>query len=318
MKLLITGASSFTGYWFVKELAAKGHTLTVVVRGEPGRYTGLRRERLDRIGQWAEIVPNCSFGDDRFLELLDKGYDVVCHHGAQVENYKSPDFDVAGAVQSNTLNARLVLEKIHSSGGRLVVTGSVFEANEGIGNGPLVAFSPYGLSKTASWEIFRYWSWKLGLPVTKFVIPNPFGPYEEPRFCNYLVQTWKKGEVPVVGTPDYVRDNIHVDLLARHYALAVEGAASIVGEGLIKRYGPAGYIESQGAFALRFTKEMSERLPISCGVRLGKQGSFDEPMIRTNDRMAGGANVSERIATWDEKAAWDTLAEYYTKAILNR
>ncbi|WP_431211965.1 hypothetical protein ACQ86N_40315 [Puia sp. P3] len=104
---------------------------------------------------------------------------MVCHHGAQVENYKSPDFDIAAAVEGNTLNCRLVMEKLKDKG-RLVVTGSVFEANEGIGNEPLVAFSPYGLSKTASWEVFRHWGWKLSVPLTKFVIPNPFGPYEDP------------------------------------------------------------------------------------------------------------------------------------------
>jgi UDP-glucose 4-epimerase len=316
MKILITGGSSFTGYWFIKELAARGHVLTAVLRGDPDAYSGLRKVRVDQIGQLAEIVGNCSFGDARFMELLEGRYDVVCHHGAQVENYKSPDFDIAGAIQGNTLNTRLVMEKMKAFGSRLVVTGSVFEANEGLGDAPLVAFSPYGLSKTGSWEVFRYWAWKFSLPVTKFIIPNPFGPFEEPRFCNYLVQTWRKGEVPVVGTPDYIRDNIHADLLAMHYVAAVEGSAGGSG-GLIKKYGPSGYIESQGTFAIRFTKEMAERLPLTCDVRLGKQVSFDEPMIRTNDRLSAGVNLPGGIAGWEEKKAWDELADYYKKHIIN-
>ncbi len=320
MKVLITGGSSFTGYWFIRELAARGYSVTAVLRGNKESYTDLRKTRVDQIGQLAEIVWNCSFGDARFMELLEKKYDVVCHHGAQVENYKSPDFDIAAAIQGNTLNARLVMDKMKALGSRLVVTGSVFEANEGLGDPPLVAFSPYGLSKTGSWEVFRYWAWKLSLPVTKFIIPNPFGPFEEPRFCNYLVQTWKKGEVPVVGTPDYIRDNIHVDLLARHYAVAVEGSArdsEILpagnGEGVIKKYGPSGYIESQGAFAIRFTKEMAKRLSLTCDVRLGKQISFDEPLMRTNDRLSFGTGLPERIAGWEEEKAWDELAAYYSR-----
>ena len=40
------------------------------------------------------------------------------------------------------------------------------------------------------------------------MIPNPFGPYEEPRFMAYLMKTWLKGEVARVQTPRYVRDNI--------------------------------------------------------------------------------------------------------------
>jgi len=305
MKILFTGGSSFTGYWFIKELAAQGHAVTAVVRGNRDQYTGLRKERLDGIAGWANIVWNCHFGDPAFLGLLDQDFDAVCHHGAHVENYKSPDFDVAAAVLSNTLNCRTVMEKLKGKG-RLIVTGSVFEANEGLGNRPLVAFSPYGLSKTASWEVFRYWSWKLSVPVTKFVIPNPFGPYEEPRFCNYLVQAWKKGEVPAINTPDYIRDNIHVDLLARHHVTAL-------GEPVKEKIGPSGYIESQGSFGIRFAREMAARLPLKCDVRLGKQTSFDEPLIRTNDGPSSGPGVHQSITAWDEKNAWDQLAAYYSK-----
>jgi nucleoside-diphosphate-sugar epimerase len=317
MKILITGASSFTGYWFIKELAERGHTLTAIVRGARDQYTGLRKDRMEQVAQWAEIVWNCSFGDEAFLRLLDNGYDAICHHGAQVENYKSPDFDIATALQGNTYNARKVMEKIKTAGIRkFVVTGSVFEANEGLGDPPLVAFSPYGLSKTISWEVFRYWSWKLSIPLTKFVIPNPFGPYEEPRFCNYLVQTWKKGEVPAIQTPDYIRDNIHADLLARHYAAAVERDAAPGNKTGIEKYGPSGYIESQGAFAVRFAREMDQRLPLHCEVRLGKQVAFDEPMIRTNDILPDGTVTAGRIADWNEQQAWDDLAAYYKNMLL--
>jgi UDP-glucose 4-epimerase len=327
MKILITGGSSFTGYWFIRELAARRHAITAVVRGNKEQYTGLRKDRIDQVAQWADIVWNCSFGEEGFLQLLNKGYDAVCHHGAQVENYKSPDFDVAAALHSNTLHTRLVFEKLKAVGTRkFVITGTVFEANEGLGNPPLVAFSPYGLSKSFSWEVFRYWSWKLSIPVTKFVIPNPFGPYEEPRFCNFLIQTWKKGEIPAINTPDYIRDNIHADLLARYYALAVEsrhhdhtggsGSHGVAKDGnnpvtLIRRYGPSGYIESQGAFATRFATEMAKRLPLRCEIRLNRQTAFDEPLIRTNDAAMDGA-----MPDWNEQQAWDELANYYEHHIL--
>jgi nucleoside-diphosphate-sugar epimerase len=313
MKILITGGSSFTGYWFIKELAARGHAITAIARGNRDRYEGLRKERIEQIEQWADIVWSCSFGDDTFISLLDKGYDVVCHHGAQVENYKSPDFDIAAALHSNTYRARQVMEALKAAGiGRFIVTGTVFEAGEGVGSLPLVAFSPYGLSKTSSWEVFRYWSWTLSMPVTKFVVPNPFGPYEEPRFCNYLIQTWKKGETPTIGTPDYIRDNIHASLLAKHYAYVVEAAGSAG----CQRYGPSGYIESQGAFGVRFAHEMDKRLSLRCSVNLAKQTAFDEPMIRTNDLLLPGTAMTGALAGWDETAAWDELAAYYESHVL--
>ena len=40
MKILFTGASSFTGYWFVKELAERGHEVTALLR-RPAENRGL-------------------------------------------------------------------------------------------------------------------------------------------------------------------------------------------------------------------------------------------------------------------------------------
>src|SRR5580698_7269154 len=71
MKILITGGSSFTGYWFIKELAARGHAITAVVRGNKDQYSGLRKARIEQVAGWADIAWNCSFGDDTFLQLLD-------------------------------------------------------------------------------------------------------------------------------------------------------------------------------------------------------------------------------------------------------
>jgi hypothetical protein len=41
---------------------------------------------------------------------------------------------------------------------------------------------------------------------------------EEPRFCAYLIRSQRNGAVTRVNTPNYVRDNIHVSLLAAAYA----------------------------------------------------------------------------------------------------
>jgi len=306
MKILLTGGSSFTGYWFIRALRQKGHSITATFRGSKESYTGLRKQRLDEIAQWAELVWDCPFGDERFLHLLDDGYDILCHHGAQVENYKSLDFDVTGAVHSNTFNCRKVLEKAVSKGlKRVILTGSVFEANEGGGTPPLIAFSPYGLSKTATWETFRFWCWKYDIPLGKFVIPNPFGPYEEPRFCHYLLQTWIKGETPVIKTPDYVRDNIHVSLLAAIYAGWVGNASYARSEHL----SPSGYVQSQGAFAERFAGEIQRRLRLECPVRSEKQQAFEEPLVRVGiDTVVLPGNE------WNEQASWDELAEYYKRS----
>ena len=306
MKVLFTGASSFTGFWFVRELAAAGAQVTAALRGAPSAYAGVRAERARLAPQWAEIVPDCAFGSVRFVELLrSRTYDVLCHHGAEARDYRSPDFDALGAAAANTRNIRETLALFAERGGKaLVATGSVFEPEEGSGPSPRRAFSPYGLSKRLTWDVLSYWGETLGLPVSKFIIANPFGPFEEPRFVAHAVDRWTKGETLEVRTPRYLRDNIHVDLLARAYARFV---AETGGRG--GRFGPCGYLETQGAFAERLARELGPRLGLEARVTLATQTDFSEPLARVNldtiDTAAYG---------WDEGRAWDALAEYYRRA----
>jgi hypothetical protein len=137
----------------------------------------------------------------------------------------------------------------------------------------------------------------------KFVIPNPFGPYEEPRFTHYLIKNWFAGAVPTVNTPLYVRDNIHVSLLAKVYVRFAEALpAGISG------IRPSGYIESQGAFTHRFATAMRERLGLACEFTLKQQIDFSEPLIRINVDVPDASGLH-----WSERDAWDELAEYYSE-----
>jgi UDP-glucose 4-epimerase len=191
---------------------------------------------------------------------------------------------------------------------QIVLTGSVFENDEGAGSGNLEAFSPYGLSKGLTWQVFRYYAQSRQISLGKFVIPNPFGPYEEPRFTHYLIKNWFAGAKPLVNTPSYVRDNIHVSLLAKAYAHFV--ATQPNG---ISRVGPSGYIESQGAFTHRIANEMRKRLSLKCEFALKSQTEFSEPRIRINTDAA-----DTRILDWSEMAAWDEVAKYYTELMTRR
>jgi UDP-glucose 4-epimerase len=304
VKVLLTGASSFTGYWFVKALHEAGHHVTATFRAPSADYSDVRKLRVEKLGSIAKCVHGVSFGTPQFLELLTaERFDVLAHHAADVTNYKSADFDAVGAVANNTKNIAATLAAFGAAGGkRVVLTGSVFENDEGAGSEGLPAFSPYGLSKSLSWQSFRYYTQVAKLGLAKFVIPNPFGPLEEPRFTAYLVKNWYAGKTPSVETPAYVRDNIHVSLMAKVYAKFVEHAPT---EG-ITRINPSGYVESQGAFALRFAREMKSRLNLPCDVELKTQTKFTEPKVRINTDYTDAATHG-----WNESQAWDDLATYY-------
>lgn len=304
MRILLTGGSSFTGYWFAQMLHRSGATIVAPLQGRIGEYTGGRAERVSRLAKVATVVEGAAFGSEPFIRLLDDPFDALCHHGAHVTNYRSMDFDAVAALSNNSLNVRKVLETARSRGLKAVIAiGSVFEQDEGLGDPPHCAFSPYGLSKGLTWQVFRFWCGALRIPLGKFVISNPFGPLEEPRFCSFLVNQWRAGNVAEVRTPSYVRDNIHVDLLALEYARFTKRMIEMKEDA---RIGVSGYRETQGAFAERFATEMRSRLGLACSVRLSKQTDFSEPMLRVNSDVPDTAAIG-----WNESDAWDGVAAFY-------
>src|SRR3954468_21996071 len=103
MRILLTGASSFTGYWFVRELTAAGHEIVAAFRGD-GQYAGIRAERTRMVAELCEVRFGCPFGSDEFQDLIKmdtSSFDVLCHHGAEVGDYRSPDFDPYRAAAAN-------------------------------------------------------------------------------------------------------------------------------------------------------------------------------------------------------------------------
>jgi UDP-glucose 4-epimerase len=261
LRILITGASSFTGSWFARGLAAAGHDVTATFRRR--EYDGLRGERVQRVCEVATPLWEVALGD------VEGEYDALCAHGAEAADYRSGDFDADAAVAENTRG----LSRI--SARRVVVTASVFE------NG---VQTPYAESKRRTTEAFR----AAGAAV--FVIPNPFGPWEEPRFTTYLARTWLEGAVASVNTPDYVRDNIHVRALTEAYVRFVESDAV--------QAAPSQYRETQGAFAQRFAHELEPRLGVPCRLELREQTDFSEPLELVNTDPVDGPEP------WDELAEW--------------
>ena len=56
MRVLLTGASSFTGFWFAKTLKAKGATVAAPLRGRASAYEGVRANRVKHVASVAQIV----------------------------------------------------------------------------------------------------------------------------------------------------------------------------------------------------------------------------------------------------------------------
>jgi len=296
MKILFTGASSFTGFWFVKTLTEKGHEVVAIFQKQLSDYQSVRRARIDLLLPLCDCQFNCSLGSQTFFDLIQqhKKWDLFCHHAADASQYKSGNFDPLKALANNTKAIPEIVALLRKKEcKRVILTGSYFEKRSDFSD-----VSAYALSKTLTHHYFDHYTKKEGIELGSFVIPNPFGPYEEAKFTHYLIQSWINKKVPTVKTPDYIRDNIHVELLARAYLAFVERPGK-------NAFYPSGYVESQGAFAKRVSTEISKRLKIPCPFTLLKQEDFSEPISRFNRH-------SINFSDWNENKGWNALANYYS------
>src|SRR5690349_16859868 len=126
MKILFTGGSSFTGYWFVKELIAAKHEVVATFQRQFNDYVETPRgARVQALAKICRPHFGVSFGDDRFLDLIKQnGCNMLCHHAAETTNYKSSEFNVAAALESNTRALPLVLDLLQAGGcTKIVLTG---------------------------------------------------------------------------------------------------------------------------------------------------------------------------------------------------
>jgi|GEM_PF-187510 len=347
-RILLTGASSFTGLWIAQALAAAGFEVIAPMLRARDDYEGERLARVAQVEAVAEVAFDRPFGSPAFLDLVRSrpGIAALAHHAADVTGYRDPGFDSTAAFQRNLQGAPEMLKALADQGARaVVVTGTVFEAGEGQGpNAPSVsalradpppplrgggsapkdapplagelsakptegafddalAVTPYGLSKTLTNIAFQHHAAWSGLRFGRFVIPSPYGPFEQQRsFPAYLFRSWSAGETPVVRTPLYLRDHLPAPQLGAAYAAHLIALLADPNAPPVSR--PSGWIATQGDFAEKVAAEAAARLRRDCPVASADQTEFHEPLRRVNSQPAPRAG-------WDEAAFWDGYAEWY-------
>lgn len=295
MKVLFTGGSSFSGYWFIKTLVSAGHDVSVPLKRSRGSYQGVRAKRVEKLLPLCTVIENAPLGSAAFNHLIEtQNWDLFCHHAADVTNYKSPDFNPIQALENNTNSLIKALSSGHIK--RFLLTGSVFEKAEGKGD-TQQAISPYGLSKSLTSLYLHYYCDLYKIPFSKFIIPNPFGPYEEARYTAYLMKQWLINKSVHIQTPDYIRDNIPIDLLSLAYLDCVQNGHA--------HMQPSGYVGSQAAFTEKFAQEMRPRLALPCHYTSALQTQFLEPLMRIN------TEPQLNHPAWSENCFWDSVAAYY-------
>lgn len=303
-RVLLTGASSFTGMWIAEALAAAGFEVLAPLLRARADYDPERAARIARVERIADVAYAHPFGSQAFLDLVRSRPDIaaLAHHAADVTGYRDPGFDAAAAFGRNLHGAPETLRRLADQGCQAVlVTGTVFEAGEGGDPAEPLAVTPYGLSKTLTNLAFQHHAAWACLRFGRFVIPSPYGAFEQQRsFPAYLFRSWFAGETPIVRTPLYLRDHLPAPRLAAAYAAHLAGLLADPATPAVHR--PSGWIATQGEFAGKVAEEAERRLGRACPVSFAEQTEFPEPRRRVN---------CEPAPEQDEAAFWDGYVGWY-------
>ncbi|WP_187270772.1 NAD-dependent epimerase/dehydratase family protein [Lacisediminihabitans profunda] len=300
MRILLTGASSFTGSVLANGLVAAGHEVHAALRGPDGGYDGVRGNRVASLSTKVTAHFGVSHATGSLARLIaEVRPHALLVHAHPMDGFKNADYPLLAAVGEMSDRIPEQMDALVDGGGTHVVySGSYYEPSSGLGTFRHAAVSPYGLSKAMVYELFRLHAEQRGLGMRKFVIPNPFGPGEDGRFGNYLARVWAEGDVPVIQTPNYVRDNIPVQELVARYVRYVAHLDVAPPE-----LRPSGYIETQGEFARRMAREIGARLGRRLDVDQREDAPHPEPLVIAND----GSRSAEFGEL--ESAYWDAYAE---------
>lgn len=306
MRVLLTGAGSFTGAFFARALAEGGAEVIAPLRGPLATTDVLRTRRLAKIRTRVELVPAAAMGSTRLRDLAAANgpFDLVCLHAAEVGDFRRPDYDPFAAAASTTAGLGRLLEAARCRA--VLVTGSVFEADAGAGDASLGAIGAYGLAKTLAFSAVRWTCEQQGVALSKFTIAHPFGPFEKAGLTSALLAAWAKGEAGLVARPRLVRDFVPVSALAQAYA---DMARTVSAEGVRHRLTPSGFAEPVVAFVERLARAMRPRLGRPCAYIVDEPATPSaEPLRRVGiDRLAFLDCPAAIEALWDSYATCNQL-----------
>ena len=220
MKVLVTGATGFTGGHLARHLLGAGHDVAVLVRpGSVAKAGGLAAAGAEvRAGDLTDAAA---------VQKAAAGCEVVYHIAA---TYREAGQGDAAYTRVNVDGTRHVLEAAHRSGARRVVhcsTGGVHghiehpPANE---DAPLAPGDVYQRTKLEAEQLARSFAEQHGLDV---VIARPIGIYGpgDMRFLK-MFRGLARGRFPMLGRGDVFYHLTYVTDLARGFQLCGEVPAA--------------------------------------------------------------------------------------------
>lgn len=295
MRVLMTGISSFSGYYFAKSFLERDHEVIGILSG--GYSSNSLKER--RIKNLVSLKKSLSFLNLRDIKSLrDNNFEVLILHGSHMKDRKSPEFNSYNAVQKTLEVSRTIKE--NGVFANIIHTGTFSEPYESLYDDP-VSFNTYSTSKSEIYVAHKeLFSDNL---IHKYVMPNPIGKLQNYNLISAAFEKWQNDEAFQINQPWLIRDFVPVDLLAEDYVLFTEDIVKNRTRVPKKRY-PSLYITTIEGIIKRVASVAQSISNLNCEVIYGNRSdTVFEPRIRIN-RDILYANIVE----WNETKWWNEYA----------
>lgn len=285
MKLLFLGASSFTGYHFVKKISkTKKYKIYCTLTKNLSQYDAIRLERIKLLSKYKNIIfiNKTKFGDKKFINLLsEEKFDFICLHHASTKNYNDDSkFNLNKSLKKNTLNINSVFNKINREA-TIIISNTIFQK---IPSKKYQAVNKYGISKSIAYNKIKNHCKKYNLKFKSVFITNPWGILEEKKLNYYLIYNWLQNKKVFISHPNYIRDNIYIDKLSNFYLKIIKSNSKKID------YFPSGYCSSNKVFIEALKKKFEKFFKKKVKVEYAVNAKYNQPISRIN-----GEKIKKKI-----------------------
>lgn len=240
LRVALSGAPSFTGYWIARALVEAGHDVSALCSQGRVRYSGLRQQRVLALEALSLHVHfNVRAEDGGFAHWIRAHRPQIwIHHHHHMPDFRSPQYDLQSALRIGVEPIPAILDALADVGAKGVIySGTFFEPGEGgvPAGGPV---TPYAQSKSQVWTALQEGCRSRELLLSKCVLSNPIGPGEnEDRLLPLFLRAAQEGVPFHLGAPLALGDQLPVQELACQY---VELAQDLV-RGIARISRPSGW-----------------------------------------------------------------------------
>lgn len=221
MKVLITGAAGFIGEK-VADTLSKSHSVSVV--DLPNRFSEDQKDKYS--------IHEFDLSKKEWIDSLPRDFDLVVHCAAQTGGYYSL-IDPQKDCKWNSLGTLNVVDFCRKQKDikKVIYTSSMAVYGEGLNKTESDMTDPisfYGASKLSGENYLQVLSNQTKIPFTVFRLWNTYGSGQDMENMHqgmlsiYLSQALKSETVEITGSPDRVRDFVHVSDVVRAIVLSIE------------------------------------------------------------------------------------------------